>query len=107
MNAPDRYPTALAREVLAGGDESNDRFLDFFEARNIAQTLARAVDSLTAELDAYREENTRHREKIARVEALAEKHETTARNMGSGSYGGALAAKIAQEIRAALNGENA
>ena len=65
----------------------------------------RAVIELTAELDAYREENTRHREKNARVEALAEKHETTARNMGSGSYGGALAAKIAQEIRAALNGE--
>ena len=43
---------------------------------------------------------------VEAVEALAATHETTARNMGSGSYGGALAAKIAQEIRDALNGGN-
>ena len=36
-------PITLAREVLGGSDESDDRFLDFYEARNIAQTLARAV----------------------------------------------------------------
>lgn len=58
-----------------------------------APDLARAVIELTA--------------KVKRVEALAEKYETTARDMGAGSYGGALAAKIAQAIRAALNGDNA
>ena len=36
-------PLTIAREVLDGSDESDDRFLDFYEARNIAQTLARAV----------------------------------------------------------------
>ena len=89
-NTPD--PTALAGYVLRRHEallESNDRdeILDILEDfAAFAPTLANAVE---------------------RVEALAEKHETTARNMGPGSNGGALAAKIAQDIRAALNGGDA
>ena len=44
-------PITLAREVLDGSDESDDRFLDFYEARNIAQTLARAVTRVEALAD--------------------------------------------------------
>ena len=40
-------PLALAHEVLDGSDASDDRFLDFFEARSIAHILAHAVIELT------------------------------------------------------------
>ena len=43
-------PTTLAREVLDGSDESDDRFLDFYGARNIAQTLAHAIIDMDNEL---------------------------------------------------------
>lgn len=84
-------PITLAREVLdlnadavSGGVIVDD--VDVRETLIAAQSLARTV---------------------LRMEALAEKHEATARNMGPDSYGGALAAKIAQEIRTALNGDDA
>ena len=82
-------PVTIARELLAidasaiGGNIIVDG-VDVLETTCNAQKIARAVLA---------------------VAALAEKHEGTARNMGPGSYGGAIAAKIAQDIRAALSGE--
>ena len=75
--------------------------------------LARAVHSLTAELDAYREENTRYREKIARVEALAawlEAEGTAGVRVpnrtphDSGWHDSQIIAAV--RIRTALNGDN-
>ena len=78
-------PTALAREVLDAAHEDETVTVCTIPDNKVA-TLARAV---------------------GRVAALAAKHEGTARDMGTGTLGGALAAKIAQEIRAALNGVHA
>ena len=116
-------PTALAREVL-DADKVRDStpgtlYLDgptheHEEAASAildaAPTLARAVDSLTAELDAYREENTRHREKIARVEALADRLDHEAETRRAARQDPFEVMTIRQEaarIRAALNGDNA
>ena len=78
-------PITLAREVLGGSDESDDRFLDFYEARNIAQTLARAV---------------------IRVAELTDNPDSEAgflREMGVHATDHGL---YAHRIRTALNGEN-
>ena len=99
-------PITLAREVLDAAHEDETITVCAIPDNKVA-ALARAVIELTARLDAERFAHANAAMRIKCVEALAEKHETTARNMGSGSYGGALAAKIAQAIRAALNGENA
>ena len=108
-------PIALAREVLdihdawgktnAGSDEcarASDAFTSAL--RRNGGDLARAVIELTARLDAYREENTRHREKIARMEALADELEATAQ---PGTFTGGRQLYCAHRIRTALNGENA
>ena len=110
-------PTTLARQVLdihdawgktiAGSDEcarASDAFTSALRRNGV--DLARAVIELTARLDAERFAHANAAIRIKCVKALAEKYETTARDMGAGSYGGALAAKIAQEIRTALNGDN-
>ena len=121
MTAPDRDPAALAREVLdihdawgktiAGSDEcarASDAFTSALRCNG--GDLARAVIELTAELDAYREENTRYREKIARVEALADRldHEADARRAASRDLFEVMTIRQeAARIRTALNGENA
>ena len=78
---------------------SADRFLDLEPA---AAALARAVIELTAERDAYREENTRLREQTARMAALADELEATAQ---PGTFTGGRQLYCAHRIRAALNGE--
>ena len=98
-------PTALAREVLDAAHEDETITVCSIPDNKVA-TLARAVIELTARLDAERFAHANSAMRIKCVEALAEKYETTARGMGAGSYGGALAAKIARAIRAALNGDN-
>lgn len=72
MNTVDRDPVTLAREVLARDGQDIAAVLAAKPGIE-SQTLARAVISLTAELDSYREENTRYREERARVEALADR----------------------------------
>ena len=99
-------PTALARKVLDAAHEDETVTVCTIPD-NKAAALARAVIELTARLDAERFAHANAAMRIKCVKALAEKYEATARDMGAGSYGGALAAKIAQAIRAALNGENA
>ena len=83
----------FATRFAAQGDESDDRFLDFYEARNIAQTLARAVIDLTA--------------KVERVEALAETWEEAARLVEARGGDAETVRDLLQDIRDALNGENA
>lgn len=112
-------PTALAREVLMRDEEAdaiNDRVgYDassslYVENGWSAPALARAVIELTAELDAYREENTRHREKIARMEALADRldHEAEARRAArQDPFEVMTIRQEAARIRTALNGDSA
>ena len=97
----------LARIILDDSepDLPNDLYpLNVREAR----TLARAVIELTAERDAYREENTRHREKIARMAALADQYDAEARlEMREGDVSESINTQAtADRIRTALNGEN-
>ena len=96
-------PTALAREVLDAAHEDETITVCTIPDNKVA-ALARAVIELTARLDAYREENTRHREKIARMEALADELEATAQ---PGTFTGGRQLYCAHRIRTALNGENA
>ena len=111
----DRNIVDLAREVL--DDELEWGALDpghhpegraaVYRMANHAPALARAVVELTAELDAYREENTRHREKIARVETLADQYDAEARlEMREGDVSESINTQATSDrIRAALNGE--
>lgn len=107
-------PTALAREVLDAAHEDETVTVCSIPD-NKAAALARAVIELTAELVAYREENTRHREERARVEALADDLDREAdrihvRYMDMGDHAHGLRdayREDAKRIRAALNGENA
>ena len=96
-------PTALAREVLDAAHEDETVTVCTIPD-NKAATLARAVIELTAERDAYREESTRLREEIARVEALADWLEATAQ---PSTFTGGRQLYCAHRIRAALNGGNA
>ena len=100
-------PTALAREVLDAAHEDETVTVCTIPD-NTAAALARAVIELTAELDAYREENTRHREKIARVEALADRLDHEAETRRAARQDPFEVMTIRQEaarIRTALNGE--
>ena len=106
-------PAALAREVLDAAHEDETVTVCTIPD-NKSAALARAVIELTAELGAYREENTRHREKIARVEALADRLDAAglyARNHPDADVGLQAVARadrcLAAQIRATLNGENA
>ena len=120
MTAPDRDPAALAREVL-DADKVRDStpgtlYLDgptheHEEAASAildaAPTLARAVIELTAERDAYREENTRLREQAARVKALADRLDAEAADDFDGVSGTSVSLvkyETTKAIRAALNG---
>lgn len=99
-------PTALAREVLDLVHE-DETITVCSIPDNKAAALARAVIELTAELGAYREENTRLREERARMEALEDRlFDAEADPMVS--RGGVFISRLvaANLIRAALNGEN-
>ena len=111
-------PTALAREVLDAVKVMDDApglmYLDgpTHECEKAASSildaapdLARAVQSLTAEVDAYREENTRLREQTARMEALADQYDAEARlEMREGDVTESINTQAtADRIRAALN----
>lgn len=82
--------------------EVKEVFEDFIA---FAPDLARVVQSLTAEVDAYREENTRLREQTARMEALADQYDAEARlEMREGDVTESINTQItADRIRAALN----
>ena len=102
-------PTALAREVLDAAHEDETVTVCTIPDNKVA-ALARAVHSLTAEIDAYREENTRYREKIARVEALADRldHEAEARRAArQDPFEVMTIRQEAARIRDALNGVHA
>ena len=100
-------PVTLAREVL-GLTHEDETVTVCTIPDNKVTTLARAVHSLTAERDAYREENTRYREKIARVEALADLYDANARlEMREGDVSESINTRAtADRIRAALNGDD-
>ena len=114
-------PTALAREVL-DADKVRDStpgtlYLDgptheHEEAASAildaAPVLARAVIELTAERDAYIEENTRLREVRARMAALADQYDAEARlERREGDVSESINTQAtADRIRAALNGDN-
>ena len=100
-------PTALARKVLDAVHEDETVTVCTIPDNKTA-TLARAVIELTAELDAYREENTRHRERIARVEVLAGLYDANARlEMREGDVSESINTRAtADRIRTALNGDN-
>ena len=98
-------PAALAREVLDAAHE-DETITVCTIPDNTAAALARAVIELTARLGAYREENTRHRERIARVEVLADLYDANARlEMRGGDVSESINTRaIADRIRTALNG---
>lgn len=100
-------PTALAREVLNAAHEDETVTVCTIPD-NKAAALARAVIELTAELNAYREENTRYREKIARMAALADQYDAEARlERREGDVSESINTQAtADRIRTALNGEN-
>lgn len=90
----------LAREVLETAHE-DDTITVCSVPDNKAAALARAVQSLAAEVDAYREENTRLREQVACVRALADEFDREAsEHMNRPVY-----SRSGTRIRAALNGE--
>ena len=109
MTTPDRDPVTLAREVVARSERLSgfsysippeaQESVSSMRAEQVkaAPDLGRAVINLTAERDAYREENARRREKDARMEALAEDFEC----MVSGPW---EPQDVAARIRVALNG---
>ena len=108
MNAANRDPLTIAREVLETAHE-DDTITVCTIPDNKAAALARAVVELTAERDAYREENTRFREQAARVKALADRldHEAEARRAARQDPLEVLTIRQeAARIRAELNGEN-
>ena len=100
-------PVTLAREVLETAHE-DETVTVCSVPDNKAAALARAVVELTAELDAYREENTRFREQAARVKALADRLDAAAADDFDGVSGTSVSLvkyETAKAIRAALNGE--
>ena len=111
-------PVTVAREVLlrdaeagaiddrVGYDASSSLYV---ENGWSAPALARAVVELTAERDAYREENTRFREQAARVKALADQYDAEARlERREGDVTDSINTQAtADRIRTALNGEAA
>lgn len=75
---------------------------------HLTADAARAVVELTAERDAYREENTRFREQAARVKALADRLDAAAADDFDGVSGTSVSLvkyETAKAIRTALNGE--
>ena len=111
---PDRDITDLSRELLAidtsaiGGSIIVDGAELTAETVRAAQKVARAVVELTAERDAYREEDTRLREQAARVKALADRLDAEAADDFDGVSGTSVSLvkyETAKAIRAALNGE--
>ena len=114
----ERNTVTLARKVLRAAQraallvyaEESDAAMDHFvTCAHAAPDLARAVVELTAERDAYREENTRFREQAARVKALADRldHEAEARRAARQDPLEVLTIRQeAARIRAELNGEN-
>ena len=107
MTTADRDPLTLAREVLDLTHE-DETVTVCSVPDNKAAALARAVIELDAELDAYREDNTRHREGRARMEALADQYDAEARlERREGDVSESINTQAtADRIRAALNGEN-
>lgn len=116
MTATDRDSTDLAREVLDGAQCLDALPMTAIVARTqamislaeAAPALARAVIELTAERDAYREENTRLREQAARVKALADRLDAEAADNFDGVSGTSVSLvkyETAKAIRAALEGE--
>ena len=100
-------PIPLAREVLETAHE-DETVTVCSVPDNKAAALARAVVELTAELDAYREENTRFREQAARVKALADRLDAAAADDFDGVSGTSVSLvkyETAKAIRAALEGE--
>ena len=86
--------------------EIKEVFEDFIA---FAPDLARAVIELTAERDAYREENTRFREQAARVKALADRLDAAAADDFDGVSGTSVSLvkyETAKAIRTALNGDD-
>lgn len=80
---------------------------DLVRARMV-DALKAALPHLTAERDAYREENTRLREQAARVKALADRLDAEAADDFDGVSGTSVSLvkyETAKAIRAALNGE--
>ena len=116
---PGRGPKPLtAEELLALPEYVLKRFEDLTRTDDPAEVkevfedfiafapdLARAVQSLTAEVDAYREENTRLREQTARMEALADQYDAEARlEMREGDVTESINTQVtADRIRAELN----
>lgn len=97
----------LARTILdvTEGEHPADMYVLYVRE---AHTLARAVIELTAERDAYREENTRLREQAARVKALADRLDDAAADDFDGVSGTSVSLvkyETAKAIRAALNGD--
>ena len=113
----ERNTVTLARKVLRAAQraallvyaEESDAAMDHFvTCAHAAPDLARAVVELTAERDAYREENTRLREQAARVKALADRLDAEAADDFDGVSGTSVSLvkyETAKAIRAALNGE--
>lgn len=108
MTAAARDPLTIAREVLETAHE-DETVTVCSVPDNKAAALARAVIELTAERNAYREENTRFREQAARVKALADRLENEAADDFDGASGTSVSLvkyETAKAIRAILNGEN-
>lgn len=120
---PGRDPKTLtAEELLALPAYVLKRFEDLARANDQAEIkevfedfiafapdLARAVIELTAERDAYREENTRFREQAARVKALSDRLDAAAADDFDGVSGTSVSLvkyETAKAIRTALNGDD-
>ena len=120
---PGRDPKTLtAEELLALPAYVLKRFEDLARANDQAEIkevfedfiafapdLACAVIELTAERDAYREENTRFREQAARVKALADRLDAAAADDFDGVSGTSVSLvkyETAKAIRTALNGDD-
>ena len=119
---PGRDPKTLtAEELLALPAYVLKRFEDLARANDQAEIkevfedfiafapdLARAVIELTAERDAYREENTRFREQAARVKALADRLDNEAAYEASrgDTWDATCIRAEARRIRRALNGDD-
>ena len=99
--------TAIAREVVRQHGHLDCDALSRREKERL--DLARAVIDLTAERDAYIEENMRLREVRARMAALADQYDAEARlERREGDVSESINTQAtADRIRAALNGETA
>ena len=107
MTAIDRDPLTIAREVLDLTHEDETVTVCSVPDNKVA-ALARAVNELTAERDAYIEENMRLREVRARMAALADQYDAEARlERREGNVSESINTQAtADRIRTALNGDH-